>query len=148
MRLWHFTSVLHLPLIIEDGFLKPTETNLHPVIDHDGPDAVWFLDGPDLGGVLHGLTDGLPGDIMPDKTQVRFEVEVPAARVIRWLPWAEAQGIDSRWRDVLMDAAGGREGAERWCVVFRKVPAYMWQKVEVKMDGAWTTLAESTMEGQ
>jgi hypothetical protein len=138
MRLYHFTSTIHLPFILRDGYLKVTETNLDPVHPHAAPDAVWFLDGPDLGGSLHGLNvDSLPGP-RPDKTQVRIEVEVPDGRVRAWLPWVEAQGIDPEWLDILTRNDGGREGAARWMLVFRKVTIDQFVTIEVRDEhGVW-----------
>lgn len=138
MRLWHFTSVRHLPLIEAAGFLKVSETNLHPVVEHHGPDAVWFLDGPDLGDARHGLNAAPPGWVVPDKTEVRIEVEVPDGWVRAWLPWAEAQGIDRGWLHALTSEDGGRAAAERWRVVFRPVRRDRWVEVCVRQsDGAW-----------
>lgn len=141
MKLWHYTSVLHIPMILRDGYLRPTETNFDPMVPHSAPDAVWFLDGPDLGGTLHGLNvDNIPG-YRPDKTEVRIEVEVPDKRVVAWLPWVEAQGIDPEWLDVLTRNDGGRAGASRWMLVFRRVPLSQWTRVEVRQeDGGWGTI--------
>jgi hypothetical protein len=146
MILYHFTSLLHLPKIMQAGHLRTSETNLHPTIEHYGPDAVWFIDIPELGEHDHGLNASLPGEVRPDKTAVRFTVEVPDKRVVSWLPWAEAQGIDPQWLNVLTHEDGGREGASHWKVVFRSVPEDQWIAVETRQpDGTWKPVDESTM---
>ena len=149
MRLWHFTSTVHLPYILATEYLRPVETNLDPVIPHSAPDGVWFLDGPELGGTSHGLNvDSLPGP-RPDKTEVRIEVEVPDSRVRAWLPWAEAQGIDPEWLDILTRDDGGRAGASRWMLVFRKVTSDQWVRVEVRDDdGVYQTVWTGDRQGR
>lgn len=138
MRLWHFTSEVHLPMIADAGYLRPTESNLHMTQAHAGPDCVWFMDGPDLS---EGK-DGLLGSAV-DKTAVRIEVEVPDARVRAWYPWALAQGIHPAWLARLLAVAGGEEAAQRWQVVFRRVPKEQWIKVEVRQpDGTWKEVQE------
>ena len=124
MRLWHFTSTLHLPMILRDGHLRTTESNLSPVKPHVGLPVVWFMDTPELTHD-HGL-----GGSAVDKTAVRVEVDVRPAWVSEWLPWAEAQGINRWWLDALLSAAGGREAAERWHVTFRRIPRHMWVKID------------------
>jgi hypothetical protein len=147
MILYHFTSMLHLVPIMDDGYLKTTETNLDPRIEHHGPDAVWFIDTPELGEYDHGLNAALPGEVRPDKTAVRFTIEVPDNWVVQWLPWAEAQGINPHWLEVLVRDSGGREGASHWMCVFRKVPMDRWLNIETRQpDGSWKELGPDTLK--
>lgn len=131
MRLYHFTSVIHLPLIEQSGMLRRTESNLHPVIDGAGPDTVWFttrsnpVDG-------HGLDGGIA-----DKSRVRFTCDVPDGWVKQWVMWAEALGIDPDWRETLIRTGGGWDAARTWMVTFRPVRRDRWVAIEHRPAHGW-----------
>ena len=117
MILYHFTSVLHLPIILETGFLMPVESN-YDRTPHSGPDVVWLTTDPEPRPGEHGL--------YPAKTAVQFVIEVPA---IRWRDW-RWHPRDREWLTKLETAAGagdaarGRRLASTWYVwpapIFRK----------------------------
>jgi len=134
MKLWHFTSTAHLPRILADGYLRPSDSMLHPVDQNFAPPCVWLLDSPDLGEASHGLNTPFS---TVDKQAVRFTVEVPDSRVVRWLGWAEAQDVDPLWLTSVIDGGGGREAAERWCCIFRRIPSDQWLSVDQRVDGYW-----------
>lgn len=123
MRLFHFTSAHHWPLIEQAGFLKTVESNVDMLRSHAGPDVVWLLDTPTV-DLPHGLV--MPGYPI-DKTQVRFTVEVP--KPIRWSEWGPTQSMDPEWRETFLNAAGGDEAAEHWWVVPARIPAKRWVEV-------------------
>ena len=125
MSFFHFTSKLHLPLILEAGILRVTESNISPYKTHEGPDVVWLLDEkagqPERG--MHGLI----GD--NDKTAVRFEVDVPA---IRWLDWEPVRNMEDWWLKTLIRAGGGDEAAEHWYVWPVGILRKRWIGIEVE----------------
>ena len=125
MRAFHFTSTYHLPLILEDGFLRRTESNLSMSQDHAGPPVVWLLDGPELAGVTHGLNGA-----SVDKTRIRFEVEIEDGLLEPWIEWADGWGIDPWWRDILIDTGGGLEAARRWLISHDEIPSRQWMKID------------------
>lgn len=125
MILYHFTSTLHWPRIEAAGFIKTTESNLHPVQQHYGPDVAWFLDTPDL-DYDHGLIAFSP----VDKTAVRITVDVPDKWVRSWLDWADAQGIDPDWRSIMIETGGGIDAARHWMVTFRPIRSDRWTHVD------------------
>lgn len=131
MRLYHFTSVVHLPIIERAGLLRRTESNFHMTVEHAAPDVVWFttMATPALG---HGLDGGIA-----DKARVRFTVDVPDAWVRPWLPWVDALGIERSWRDVLVESGGGLAAAESWRVTFRPVRRDRWVAVESRPEAGW-----------
>jgi|OM-RGC.v1.025547082 hypothetical protein len=122
---YHFTSRIHLPAIEASGFLRTTDSILSADPSAGGPPCVWLLDVPETQGHSHGLTGGIA-----DKTEVRFSVEVPSKNVFHWLTWADSNGIDPQWRDVMVESGGGWEAADHWFCVFRKVPRVQWRAVE------------------
>lgn len=142
VRLYHFTSTRHLPYIQQAGYLKTVESNLDAYIEHAGPDVVWLLDeGQPSAG--HGLNDAPPGVTVPDKTEIRFTVDVPDKWVKRWLPWAEAQGIDPSWLQSLTGGTvGGRAAAEHWHITFRPIRSDHWTAIDIRQpDGTWEAIA-------
>lgn len=131
VRLYHFTSPVHLPAIERAGVLRRTESNLHPLVEHAGPDVVWFTTEavPLLG---HGLDGGVA-----DKAAVRFTVEVPPSWVHEWAPWAQGHGIDHGWLAALVESGGGAAAARTWRVTERPVRRERWVAVEHRPEAGW-----------
>jgi len=124
VTLYHFTSSAHLHEILADGYLDVTDPVLEPPSDNmlrdlqrhgmvrkggdanprawwsQGPPVVWLTSNPDPsthdGWGLH-----VPGALAnignADKTEIRFEVEVPANEAPKWWGWAKRNGIDLQW---------------------------------------------------
>lgn len=132
MLLYHFTSGIHLPWILESRFLKTTDSILSPDDPDASPPCVWLLDTPDLNGHDHGL-----GGSIAFKSEFRFTVEVPESRVVKWVDWAEVNGIDPRWFSTMVEVGGGREAAEHWRCVFRRIPADQWVAIDRKVGNGW-----------
>jgi hypothetical protein len=131
MRLYHYTSTIHLPYILEAGVLLPTESNVSILREHAGPDVVWLLDRPLLPGENHGLQGSYA-----DKTAVCITVEVPTKAAVRWLDWKPQKGMDPAWRSAFVRAGGGHGETKRWWVVTRPIPRDEW--VEITVDGPTT----------
>ena len=117
---YHFTSTVHLPVILEAGLLKLTESNVDALIPHAGPDVVWLLDVPQI-----DHHHGLEGSAV-DKTEVMFTVDVPA---INWLDWTWGASMDPRDRSRFIEVAGGMEAAEHWYVWPAPIPRRRWLSV-------------------
>lgn len=140
MRLYHFTSREHLASIRCDGYLRLTESNVSAPWQHLAmTPVVWFVDTPVLQHD-HGL-----GGSAVDKRDVRIAVDVPESWTLRWLDWANGQGIDGHWLNALVDAAGGFEAAAHWWVTFRVVHHDRWVEVAVRSgDNSTYCVVEST----
>lgn len=124
MRIYHFTSTTHLPLIEASGCIDLTESNVSAPWEWLAmPPVAWFVDVPVLEHD-HGL-----GGSAVDKTAVRITVEVPDHWTLRWLDWANAQGIDDRWRDALVSGVGGYEAAQHWFITFRPIRRDRWIEI-------------------
>lgn len=124
MILYHYTSVVHLPWIVDAGYLGLTDNVLH----HDRieePGVCWFLDRP---LVEIPYSHGLAGSIV-DKTAVQFTVDVPDGWVRRWVPWAQDRGVEPLWLTAMVRAGGGFAAADHWHVTFRTVPRNRWVSV-------------------
>lgn len=111
MRLYHYTSMSHLPRIMSRGALLLTESNISGQRMHAGPPVVWFTShaNPDKG---HGL-NSVPDEIRQvkdfaeiDKTRVRITVELPKRRVTKFVNWSKAQGISPHWLAELATMGG------------------------------------------
>lgn len=126
MTFYHFTSRRHLPVILTDGLLKPTESNVSPDEAHAGPPVVWLLDLPEIPVDSHGLR--MPEGVDLDKTEVRFEVNVPA---IHWLDWEWTSMMDRQWREIIIRVGGGERAADHWYVWPAPIKRNRWISVEV-----------------
>lgn len=132
----HYTSPVHAPLIIEQGLLRPSESNISMLLPQAGPDVVWLtsdLQAPLSGDMVHG-TYAL-------KRQVRFLVDLPETFAIKWTDWAPAAMMDPEWRTIMVAAGGGDEMADTWYVVPAPIRRSRWVSVEDRVTG------EHLMEG-
>lgn len=137
LRLYHYTSRLHLPRILRAGHLRVTESNLSRTREHAGPDVVWLTTDPmPTDPDAHGLLNP-----RCDKTAVRFTVDLPVADVHEWLSWSRALGITKRWAFRL---EAGRS-PETWRVVARPIPAAEWCAVEERPAEGWTAPAANAV---
>ena len=137
MRLKHYTSVLHLPYILQSGSIKVCESNIGaprgriahegPAGPHAGPDVAWFTVGDYEGTAASPVPGSRPKD------DVVFEVEVDDAH--HWPEWARLQGINEQWYRILAEMGNPDE----WYIVERPVPREQWQRVyliqRVKVEG-------------
>ena len=126
MKLYHFASAGRLAQIMDDGYLKVTESNMSRTREHAGPDVVWLTSDPDPSA--QPWKSGAP----VDKTAVRFTVDVPKREAQRWRGWATRRGIDPRWLKNI--AASG--GSGRWYVIERPVPRAEWIEIVHTATGA------------
>ncbi len=121
MKLYHFTSLYHLPLIRQAGFLKLVESNIGspdkrflPYGEHVGPDVVWLTERMDPSG--HGL-----GGASVDKRKVRIEFNIEDMEsAIRWRDFANQHGINREWYRI-MDKSGDYT-ARYWWVSRLEIP--------------------------
>ena len=114
MILAHYTSPIHVPAILEDGYLRATESNVSMLVPQAGPDVVWLttdLDAPlsDKDGMVHG-TYAL-------KRQVQFLVDLSPKIAIKWTEWEWYHRMDPEWRSITIATGGGPEVADTWYVV-------------------------------
>lgn len=126
--LYHFTSEVHLPRILETRKLIPTESNIDPTFPNAGPKVVWLTDTP-TAEMGHGL---LTSSV--DKTAVRFAVEVPA---IPWAEWAWTTQMPKWWRDAFVEGGGGEQAVLHWFVWPAPIPQSRWLAVEKLTRGSY-----------
>jgi len=112
MKLFHFTCNAHWPSILQQGLLRPTESNIHMRHPHYGPDVVWLTTCPESHQPwMHSLSVDLvlgvrartPGDYI-DKGRIRLLVEVETAH--HWPRWSREHGIKKRWYRALAHTGG------------------------------------------
>lgn len=132
MPLHHFTSIRHLPGIINTGAILPTESNIgapwptkggHPSGKNAGPDVVHLLDIPNPDTFGHGLGGSSTG-----KTQVRFTITGTA---IPWGSWSWVEEMDPKWRAALEESAGPG-ASEHWLVVPASIRAKRWAALSLR----------------
>lgn len=121
MTFYHFTSEHHIPFILREGVLQPTDPNLDMFDSSMEPRVVWLLDQPEATGgnsMHHGLSD--------IKRRIRIEVDVPA---IKWTNWVPARKMDPDWRETLIRVGGGPEAADHWYVLPGPIRANRWRSI-------------------
>lgn len=130
MKLYHYTSAEHFAAIQRDRVLLPSESNvgspiqgMQPFGRQYGPNVVWLLDTPDLGGHPHGLA----GSVF-DKTAVRISVELKYA--IKWYEWSWTSKMNLKWFNAFVKTGGGPEAANRWFVYPAPIAQRDWIAVE------------------
>jgi len=153
MRLFHMTSIYHLPIILSSGYLKLTESNISliPWEEHAGPDVVWLTTSSRPG---QGWADPKPGFEYVDKTRIIFDVEVPDDALHHWWEWAIEHGSTEHHMRALAatgderngyHAHGRRTPSDDWVVersrdeywvTERVVPWLEWRKVTDRYSGA------------
>ena len=126
MRLYHYTSVEHLPLILADGFLKTVTSNISPAWPDRHPQVVWLTTSDDPADG----TMGLAGSSV-DKYAIRITVDVDRRSVHKWLTWARARGVDPNWLKALTSVGG----AGTWRVVERPILSAQWVHIVNRRTG-------------
>ena len=136
MTLYHFTSIYHLPRIKQDGYLRPTESNLSLYVPRQGPDVVWLMDRPDPGEHHHGLR-GTGANKRAVRIAVNLPVPVPGQNygassfcAFPWISWAKQLHIDKHTMKALIESGGGEEAAKMWWVCPAPIPSDYWVNVE------------------
>lgn len=119
MKLYHFTSEVHLESILGDRYLKAVESNISLRREHSGPDVVWLT--------THETADaglGLQSSSV-DKGAIRFTLELDKRQIHKWREWARSKGSSTETIATLAQAGGsgswriteGPVGLERWVEV-------------------------------
>lgn len=145
MRLFHFTSLGHLPLIQEWGGLEKGDV----MVGENGErslNATWFSTDPNPARSAMGdgtqfvlvpkelRPDGMPA-LRPtvDKRAARITVVIPTTdrNLRRWLPYAQGR-LGQRLIDFHVGRAGGRRHVEDWYIYTGLVPASRFQAVELR----------------
>lgn len=111
---YHYTCVEHLPKILEDGYLKVTESNISLKKKDAGPRVVWLSKKPDLAITRDS---GLQYMTLVDKYAVRFQLALPRREVMPWHDWAKRHGCAQTTVDALAKASGSHS----WLVIERPV---------------------------
>lgn len=134
MRLYHFTSLGHLPVIVATGGLWRGEV---PVGDGSRTlRATWFTTDPDPRG--HGL-DGSAAD----KREVRITVVIPSSDrgLKHWLNFTRTSfgWLADECVEQLVRTGGGKRKAETWYIYPDQIPPAEFRAIEIRRpDGSYT----------
>lgn len=121
MILAHYTSPLHVPAILECGYLCPSESNVSMMVPHQGPDVVWLTSDLEA-----SLSDDIEHGVYALKRQVQFTVDVSERLAIKWTDWQYTAMMDPEWRSIMIAAGGGPEKADTWYVVPVELRSKFW----------------------
>lgn len=120
--LYHYTSMVHLPRILQAGFLKLTESNLR--LDRVGyKPVVWLTEDSNVVG--HGLEGS-----SVDKTEVKITVEHKKSYDY-WKAWSRKNKIPKQWAAALER----KQKPETWWVSTTVIPLKDIIKIENRYTG-------------
>ena len=124
--LYHYTSEFHLPVIIDSGFLKLTESNASFKIENAAPQVVWLTQ--------ESYAKTPPKMLGVYKSAFRFIIERPddAQRADKWL---KKNGASEFTMDIL-ERSGGAKLSTMY-VVPRVIPSDEWVRLEARVGHAW-----------
>jgi len=127
--LYHFTSCRHLPLILEAGFLKLTESN-HNLNRLGMYPVVWLTDSYEVDGRKNGLNDDFTLSHGQDKTEIRFHIPIQP-HFEKWSVWSRLtrEMKKSHW-DSLISAGNSWETYQQWWVSEKIIPLSEVVKIE------------------
>ncbi len=128
--LYHYTSQLHLPMILEGGIARG-DVSLTPETGYNAP---WLTDDEDFHkqGWAHGGVD---------KTKVRLSVDIPAtSSLLHWWPeMAKAEGVPDFWYRTLDRVGSG--GSNHWYVFKGHIPktwiSGITMRQDISLQGKW-----------
>ena len=106
-KLYHFTAVGRLPLVMEFGITRGDV----PITPSGGYNAPWLTADPSF------ASQGWSTGSIEDKRQMRLTVEIPASHrnlLNKWTDIAEAEGMNPLWLRALHESGGG--GHDKWYV--------------------------------
>jgi hypothetical protein len=156
VRLYHWTNIKWLEMILASGAITTTESNLRGPQPGEAPKAarkrfasrwtrenepqvVWLSNNPEVDPSYLGMVDlrgptprmaaahMLPPEFR--KTRVRITVDVPDADANWWPRWARKMGIREAWYQHM---AEGHRSPKEWFVVAR--PILMSEFVAIHID--------------
>ena len=110
MKLYHYTSIHHIPSIIDHGSLWkgdiPLTNSMH--IGQEG-NAVWLTTCEFANPSDHGL-----GNPFCDKSEIRFTIEIDEddPRLFKWSDYARLNNVEPSWYKMLDEVSGG--SADTW----------------------------------
>ena len=128
--LYHYTSPIHVPMILDSGFLKVTESNVSFDIENAAPQVVWLTPKTLIRPPKYLAT-------IVDKTAFRFVVApADAQRSDKWLRHNGASSEQIR----LLESSGGGTKAATWYVVARPIPSEEWLGLEKREGTQWVKI--------
>jgi hypothetical protein len=131
MIFYHYTCIEHIEKILEDGFLKPSESNVSPSEEHVGPDVVWLLKKPLTGQVPQMLTGAIQKagrSFGVDKSRICITIDLPSHEVQRADKFWKKHKVEQWWVDRL-SGLGGKSKVKDWYVIPRNVPSSEWIEI-------------------
>lgn len=135
--LYHYTAMFHLPKIMQDGFLKLTESNLRLDVEMYKP-VVWLTDLAQP--TARGL--GLDGSLL-DKTEIRIHVK----KKVTFKTW-EAFAVKNKMNKELKKVFSDDRSPEHWYISTNPVYFRDILLIENTRSGEIYYKAESERSGQ
>lgn len=135
MKLYHYTSTLHLPDIIEHGSLWKGDIPLTNSmrIGQEG-NGVWLTTCAYAKRNDHGL-----GNPICDKSEIRFTVEIDEndPRLFKWSEFAHLNKVEKSWYNSINKTGGGL--ADTWWLFMSPI-AIARLKVAQKFTGQYVDI--------
>jgi hypothetical protein len=128
--LYHYTSIHHMPAIIDSGFLEVTESNASFKMENAAPQVVWLT-----ADTFYKPPKYLGSNV--DKTAIR--IVVPSTGAQRADKWLRGHGATQSTITILEESGGGHR-ASSWYVVPRRIYRNEWIRVEYRLGRKWVVV--------
>lgn len=118
MKLYHYTSTLHVPFIRNTGDLRYGDIPLRESPNYgESGHAVWLTTKDYATNGEHGIYSPIG-----DKTEVRFTIDIPEddPRLFRWSEYAKLNHVKKSWYATLDEIGGGLSNT--WWLFVRPIP--------------------------
>lgn len=105
MKLYHYTSTLHIRAIRNSGQLSRGDIPLRQSLNYGkSGHAVWLTTRDFARKYEHGLFSAAG-----DKTEVRFTIELPVSdpKLVKWSEYAKLKRVNKKWYDTLDEIGCG-----------------------------------------
>lgn len=136
LRLYHYTSTFHLPMILSMGGLSRGDV---PISPYRSENAVWFTtDSLPLPDRSHGLSGSI---VNKREVQIAVDFSIDDPALVKWTRFARIKKIDKVWLKALHDTAGGQSISNTWWLYRGVISPERFASVKFLRDSAYTDVS-------
>lgn len=138
LRLYHYTSTFHLPMILSMGGLSRGDV---PISPYRSENAVWFTTDPlPLPDRAHGLSGSI---VNKREVQIAVDFSLDDPALIKWTRFARTKKINKVWLKALHDSAGGESVGNTWWLYRGVLAPDRFASIKFLRDSAYVDKSQS-----